>query len=280
MTRRLAILLGIGDNHSMRPAFEDFLEKMTRQLAPSCTALGLTGSFARNDPTPYSDVDFGLFVDQLPADQPRASLRLVDGYLVSTMWIAIPERRLEMQQPDSIIWSVGGMRQLRILHDPTGALAALKSEAAAFKWEDHQPAVKQYLGRALCHDSEEVAKLLGGLTCNRPAAIVYALDSIILNLTTEMAVHLGVFMNTENTFYSQVQAAAGLDSEWTRLNRRAAGFESIPQGVAPYVVFGEAALRLFQCTASHLDAYLLPEQREVVQAAISDIHAYFTSRAE
>lgn len=90
-------------------------------------------------------------------------------------------------------------------------------------------------------------------------------------LTWVLAVQRGVLIEGGNSYYQQVQEAAGKDSAWTRAHRLILCLEPFPNHLAPVEARGIAALRLYQETARLLREALLPGDREVIEQTLQII---------
>src|SRR5262245_53423037 len=110
------------------------LSSLASELATDDTvALALSGSHARGTATPYSDIDILRFVQELPqAEGERYTLRYRDGHLLSITTTTIAAQRADLGKPEMAIFAAPGLQQMNILHDPSGELAGLKVEGAAF----------------------------------------------------------------------------------------------------------------------------------------------------
>ena len=115
------------------------IEALLRQLVDELVddnseAIGLTGSHARGDAGAHSDVDVWHFVRRLPADPFAAyTLRMVQGHLVSISVRRLADEAALMRAPVTAIAVVPGFRQMRLLHDPQGALARVIERGAGLR---------------------------------------------------------------------------------------------------------------------------------------------------
>jgi hypothetical protein len=263
---------------------EAFLISLVAELTTADTvAIALAGSYARGDATRWSDVDVIRYATAMPAtSEGRYTLAIRDRRLVSVSTTTIAAKQAEMTQPEAAIFVVPGLRQARILHDPMGALAALHHEARRFIWEPLRAAATTYASEMLMGQSEEAHKLLGALSRGDESATFYTVHSAVSGLTRAVAVGQGVLIESENSYYRQVQEAAGADSAWTHYHRCAAGLVIEPSGETatttmtakmPPVAAGTAALHLYRETALLLRPLLLPRHMPVVEATLEAIAA-------
>ena len=257
---------------------EAFLHSLVAEYATAeIVALALAGSYARGEATRWSDVDIIRYAMDLPADdEGRYTLAIRGGRLISLATTTIAAKQAEMAQPEEAIFVVPGLRQARILHDPTGALAALHQRARDFTWEPLRAAAASHASETVMGQAEEAHKLLGALSRHDDSAAIYATRGAVKGLTRAVAVGRGVLIESENSYYRQTQQAAGEDSAWTRYHRIAAGFVAPdlpgPQH-APTDAIGIAALHLYRETARLLQLLLLPRHLPVIEATLAAIAA-------
>lgn len=90
-------------------------------IAAGAQAVILTGSWARGEGTPESDLDLHALGNGPPY---RLSRR--DGYLLSVTWETAESVRAAFHGPLAAGGAVGGWRQAVILADPEGLAAALQ----------------------------------------------------------------------------------------------------------------------------------------------------------
>jgi hypothetical protein len=249
------------------------IESLTSELAAGDTvALALTGSYARGTATPYSDVDIIRYAPTPPAaEADRYTLCYRENLLVSVTTTTTAAKRAELGRPETAIFAVPGLRQARILHDPTGELAALHAEAQAFTWEPLRAAAAAYASETVMGDAEEVHKILSALTRRDESGLFYATLGLVLGLTRAVAVARGLLIASENEYFRRVHEAIGPDTAWTRYHRRALGLEIGPARLAPATARGIAALHLYRETAYLLMPILEPEHRTVVNRALEVI---------
>ncbi len=244
------------------------LDQWTSKYSPGCEALGLTGSLARGEETSLSDVDLIRFVPQAQLHR-EIPLRLEEcnGYLVSLTAATLRQKRQELRQPQIALWAAPGLRQMVILHDPSGKLARLKNSAAHLTWDTLKPAARIAISHEMRDNAEEVYKILNGLQRGNEGMILYALYGLVLNLMQVMAMHRGVWINTENEYFRLVQDAAGISSPWTAVLRPAAGLAPLAGRESPVVERGRACLQLYLETVDQVNSTLLDEDRPVIQSA-------------
>jgi len=103
-----------------RRASRDILETYPRVLG-----VFLDGSVGRGEPGPYSDIDLMVIVRGKP---PRWFSRLDSGILVTVGFSTPAKYRAALRNPQEFLWSRGGARSARILHDTNDLLRKLRRE--------------------------------------------------------------------------------------------------------------------------------------------------------
>lgn len=257
---------------------EAFLRSLVAEYTtPNIAALALAGSYARGEATRWSDVDIIRYATALPTtSEERYTLAIYEGRLVSLTTTTIAAKQAEMTQPEEALFVVPGLRQARILHDPTGALAALHQAALGFTWEPLRAAAASHASETVMGQAEEAHKLLGALSRHDESAAIYATRGAVMGLTRAVAVGRGVLIESENSYYRQAQQAAGEDSAWTRYHRIAAGFTApdlLDPRRPPAEAIAIAALHLYRETARLLWPQFLPRHLPVIEATLAAIAA-------
>jgi Nucleotidyltransferase domain len=245
---------------------------VTELRTPAVVAFALTGSMARGDATRYSDVDLLRFTLTPPeAEYERYTLLMHEEWLVSLSTATIAAKRTELSQPAAALFAVPGLRQMRILDDPLGALAELQRAAQAFSWQQLQADADTHVSETVLGVAEEVCKVLGALERHEESAVAYGTLGLVNGLTRAMAIHQRLLITSENTYFAQLQEAMGSASEWTRLFRLAAGLDAGMAGATPVATRASAGLTLYFETVAEM-RHLLPERHiPVIDAALTAI---------
>jgi hypothetical protein len=227
---------------------------------------------ARDEATQYSDVDLLRFTHTAPeAAHERYTLLMRGGWLVSLSTATIAAKRAELTQPAAALFAVAGLRQMRILDDPLGALAQVQEEASAFNWLQLQAEADTHVSETVLGVAEEVCKMLGALERQDESAAAYGTLGLLNGLTRAMAIHQRLLITSENTYFAQLQATMGSKSEWTRLFRLAAGLDVAVTNAAPFATRALAGLGLYRETVARM-RHLLPDRHlPVVDAALTAI---------
>lgn len=249
-------------------------DQLVAQIAAShrtekTAAIAISGSHVRRDATPYSDIDL-LFYSTEP-DEPDYRLEYQHGHLVSLSRATFAQKSAELTRPESAIWAVPGLRQLRILEDATGALAALKKSADEFEWEPLQEAANSYASTQLMGYAEEAHKILSGLYKVQESTVLYGLWGLVHGMTTVVLVQHGVLVPTENALFELAQVTAGLESAWTRYFRLAMGLTIRLARPSPTIMRGIPALYLYRETVQMMQDILKPADAAVCLEAVRHI---------
>lgn len=254
---------------------DPFLRSLVARLnQPGVLGIALVGSYARGENQPYSDVDLDIFVEEKPID--KYTLRSFDGKLVSLKYILLADEYAALTKPERAIWAVPGIRQMQILLDETGQLAALKQAAQDFKWETLHQAAQEFAEEELMGYAEEVHKILNGLVQEHESKVLYALWGLIEGLVNAVAVQRGLMMDTENRYFDVIQASLGRSHPWFQRLRLALGAEHSDINAPAYQTRGESALKLYQETALLFKDILTEKHREVIENTLQLIEKHFT----
>jgi hypothetical protein len=245
---------------------DSFLKSLAAQLDNENTiGVVLTGSYARGEGGLYSDVDIRCYVREIPVDQAEIySLLYRDGYFVSVYLTALEEEYASIRKPQKAIWAVPGLRQMRILLDKDGSVAALKESAEKFTWDSIQAAAEAYASWNLAGFAEEIHKILAGLAQQDESKTLNATRGLTHGLACTLLVQGGILIQSENAYIDLAQDTAGRSSEWTHQYRLAEGLDPCSLEQPAYIGYGTAGLRLYCETARLLQHILLPEDAAVV----------------
>jgi len=233
---------------------------------PFVIGVGLAGSYARGQEANYSDVDFDIFVSQQP-DSPydRYTLRYWDNKLVSLKYTLLEEERSALTDPRRAIWAVPGLRGMKVVLDKDGSITKLQKAAQEFIWSPLQPAADEFAAEEIMGNTEEVHKILNGLTREHESTVLYATWGLVKNVLEAVAVQRGIMISSENRYFDLIQDAMGRDSKWTVAFRAAWGLDP---SSSQYQTRGAAALRLYTLTAKRFDKLIPEKHRTVVHTTL------------
>lgn len=255
---------------------DEFLTWLVSEFAGErAIAAALSGSYARGEAGPFSDVDLLCFTRGSTAGAAGAREEVLvyrDQILVSVTYADLETWRAFLTRPRTAIRAVPAFRNLRILLDREGALAALKQEAVDFAWASLQPEADRQAGAIVLHLGEVVHKLLGGLHARDERRLVGPTWELVQELTEAVAVQRGAFIAAENDVFSVAQRAAGRDSAWARQHARALGLAG---GSSSPARRAEAALALYRETAALLGPILPPGHGATVAGVLARIERPF-----
>ena len=98
------------------PLSDPFIQSVLEKIdSPNIIGVGIVGSYSRGQEGPYSDVDFDIFVRQLPENPyDRYTLRYWDNKLVSLKYTLLDDERSTLTDPRRAIWAVPGLRGMKI----------------------------------------------------------------------------------------------------------------------------------------------------------------------
>jgi hypothetical protein len=246
-----------------------FLASLVAELDhESVRAIILRGSYVRGDAKPpYSDIDLTRIVWETPDGQQSKRYIWRDGYAVSISTWSLSAYQERIRQPEEAIFVVPGIQEARLLLEKDGAFRSFQHEVLTFQWESLQTAANAHAGQVMMNQTEIILKMLRALRLHDMSLLAEMLTLDLLPAMTEaFAVQQGIRVRTGNTYFHQIQEAAGLQSAWTRYFRCAVGIDGEP--VPSLRQRGIAALRLFQETTRRLQPSLHPEHWEAIEPLI------------
>jgi hypothetical protein len=241
------------------PIIQFVLEKID---APDVVGVGIVGSYSRGQENTYSDVDFDIFVSQLPENSyDRYTLRYWDNKLVSLKYTLLDDERSALTNPRRAIWAVPGLRGMKILLDKDDSMAALQKAAYEFEWSPLQPAADEFAAEEIMGNAEEVHKILNGLARGHESTVLYATWGLVKSMLEAVAVQRGLMIVSENRYFDLIQDAVGRDSRWTATFRTAWGLD---YASSQYQSRGAAALKLYRLSAAMFDELIRNKHRDVI----------------
>jgi hypothetical protein len=243
---------------------DSFIQWILGQIdSPDVVGIGIVGSHSRGQESKYSDIDFDIYVSQLPKNPyDRYTLRYWDNKLISLKYTLLDDERSALTNPRRAIWAVPGLRGMKILLDKDGSIATLQKAAHDFDWSSLQSAADEFAAEEVMGCAEEVHKILNGLARGHESAVLYATWGLVKNMLEAVAVQRGIMIISENRYFDLIEDAVGRDSEWTRAFRAAWGLDA---GASQYQSRGLAALTLYCLSAAIFDELIPQKHREVVK---------------
>ncbi len=233
----------------------------------------LTGSYAREEATRYSDVDILRFFEEKAGVAERSyKLQMLGKKLISVTDTTVGSKRKQLKTPAHCFYAVPGIRQSQILLDKRSELKTLKQEADTFNWESIADAADEYSSDLLMGSAEGVTKILGGLTINDWSTIFTGSMEIVLTLPVAFAVFKRLLFESENAFFEGVIAAAGADSDWSRAFRCCAGIECRNRSDDIITERGIGSLELYMLTERLLKQIIRAKHSEVITHTVKMIN--------
>lgn len=220
------------------------------------TAVALTGSHARGDALPHSDIDLVAL-----GDGPEYRLERRAGYLVAVAWTTAEQVERDFADPGKAALLVQGWRDALPMFDPDGAVERLRQRAMTWDWSViGEDVCNAYVAEELTGYAEEVQKLVNLLEAGNLTGAAVQRSILSLRIATVLAVHLRLLYSSENDLWILVGAA--LDERW-----RAAQSVALGLGDEPFHETCLAALELFRLSAGIVAPLLDERQAAVVSAA-------------
>lgn len=247
------------------------LARIVKKLdSPNIRGIALGGSYARGEAGIFSDVDILLLMRD-DAEVPGKGFLLDKGKLVSVSPKTGASIREQMGRPEKAIWVVPGARSCKVLLDKDGGLGEVIEEARTFRWEKLQSRADQYAAEDLVLAVESAFKVLSAMQRDE-AAVSYAGAKLLSWLTSIVAVQRGVLIETDHTYYDQVQQSVGVDSVWTSYHKIAAGISASDNGIEipslPLPVRALATLHLYRETMLLIEHIMSAEQLEIAMQVV------------
>lgn len=236
--------------------------------SPRPQAIALLGSFARGDAGPFSDVDL-LFLMPVAAPPPARASFLVTGRLVTVNAVTPEQIDGWFTEPEQAVNVVAALRDGRALQDPDGQFAAIQQRAHSFTWTvEIQAKADRLASRELVGLIEEAHKGMEGLRRKETGRLLNARFGLSWLLARVMRIQRGILGNSDNSFYADVRASLGQESQWSRLLATAFG---IPTADNPPPSLREevgAGLHLYCETARLLAPILQAADKPLIDATV------------
>jgi hypothetical protein len=207
-------------------------------IEQGAVAVMLTGSHARGDAHPESDLDL-----RVVGDGPDSFLVRREEFLVSIAWLTADEHREAFTKPDEVGQVIPGWRGAVILHDPKGVAKEIQAEARQWRWDDIRSECDEWVADQITDLAEEVHTLIGNLDMGQNSGAAAIRSQIALHLAHLLAVHLRLLYTSENDLWDVVAEEMG--NPWGKVQAVALGLEG-----NSFRKTCEAALELFGIAAA------------------------------
>lgn len=233
------------------------MRKVVDELDPEKkSAVVLAGSWLRGDAHAGSDIDVWVIGRRGFRD---TSLERW-GRTFSVHYNTPAGERRSMRDPAWLGGSVPGWRSARILRDPHGSAARLRSEALRFRWSSVRRARDRYLVDQLVGWAEEAMKLLRAMETRERETASVQRNLLANRMAMLEALRLEHLWGTENGLWEWVGRHAGRafrSAQESALSTHDAGWHESCEG----------ALQLYALTARANRRRLKGGKRRLVAAA-------------
>lgn len=226
---------------------------------PDVEGIAIFGSVARGDATRWSDVDVHVFAAAAGPEW-RTRAHYVDDRLVMVVTDSIDRAYSELRDPAKAVWAVAALRDMRIVSDPNGRLAALQEAARTFEWGSVEAEAHRRERDRLVETIEYLHKIRAGIERHDASAVLHAERALVERCTRAVIVARGVLVRTENEWFRRAQEAAG--PHWAELHERSFGLHG-----GDAFERGRAACQLFDETVRLLDDILDDDARHMIGRA-------------
>jgi len=245
------------------PEIRETIEQVSaRLLEQGAKATLLTGSHARGEARPESDIDVFAV-----GDGPREHIEIVDGRAISVHWFAPEQARQRIQSPPHAIVSVAGWADAVVVDDPVGVGAELQREARAWSWERIEAEADAFAVDELVGWAEWVHKLIAALQSERMLDAAAITNDTALRLGRVVAIRCRVSARSENGLWEAIVKTAPLDCG-EALREALRGDDEDLRTAA------RGAFRLFQCVARDVAELLDERESAIVDHARSAADAW------
>lgn len=226
----------------------------------------LTGSRARGNAGPFSDVDW-IRLARDEKDLPGDGSHLIDGRLVVVGTLKPAFVETIFNEPQVACDFIMGLRTAQILLDPVGKLAHLQRRARDFVWDaEMQNKANRFAAEQMVGIIEEAHKGLEGLRRNDIGRMLNARFGLSWVISWIVKVQRGVLLSGDNGVWDEVNRAVGETTPWVRYRKAAFAIDDgsgRPPMLREQVIAG---LRLYVLTARMLERALPEQEGELVRA--------------
>lgn len=242
-------------------SISDPIQDCLREILPNLVAAGaqsisLTGSWARGNAVPSSDVDLLILGEGSPYRLEHHHQRLV-----SISWLTFEKAAETLRRPETAPFTVPGWRDAILLYDPSGLGQHLKDEAKAWEWSMIEEGRNLWVAEELTDLAEEIQKLVSATLRKDLRTAAVQRNILALKVPQVLAVYLGILYHSEDHVWTSICEAMG--PEYQAAFDRSLGLE----------VSGKesmlAAAELYRRVTESLSNLLETRQKQVIDAALS-----------
>jgi hypothetical protein len=232
---------------------------MTRRLVEAgADAIVLTGSHARSEAGPDSDIDITAI-----GDHPGGTrMEVLDSELFSIAWRTETAERAALRDPARAGAAVPAWRSVKVLHDPRGVAATLQRDARAWRWEEIGAACDAWVAEQVAGYAEEVHKLVAARRRDDRLGLSIQRSILALRLGPIVAVAHRILYESENVLWHLLDEQLGEPWRSTQAAALAIGAGTNRSSAA-------ASLELYRLAAAAADSHLDTRQRPVVERALA-----------
>lgn len=244
-----------------------------RNYGEATVGVLLTGSFARDNATPQSDVDLIVSSADIQTDGQRIFRH--HGRLVILKIQSRETLAAILVDPRSACRYLIGLTHSVPLVDQDGFLRDLLEKARTFEWtaemifSAHRQAASELIGWL-----EEVHKGVAGLESGDSGRMLQAAHGCSWGMLRVAQLHLRVLESSDNTVVDDITASVGSASRWSTLLRTAIGLTG-----ASLAVRVKAGLELFCATAELAGSSFLPDELRMIEPSLAQIQEFLASRS-
>lgn len=220
-------------------------------------AVVLTGSHARGDAHPESDLDLHAI-----GDGPLYRLERQGAMLVSVSWSSRAEIETAFTDPARAGGFIPGWRQAVILEDPHRVADRTIERANAWTWDAiGQETIDRHVAEGITGYAEEVHKLVALLGKGEHQGAAVQRSVLALRLPILMSIHRRLLYDSENVLWDLVASEMG--DEWSRAQKAALGVLDLP-----FKETCHAALKLFDVACVSVTPLFNNREYDVVCTAL------------
>lgn len=228
-------------------------------------AIFLTGSVARGEADEFSDLDVSVLVASETFVRNEVTYR--SGVLLSVERSTAAHRSRAFTEPETALWNLVSLQTGVPLHDPHGIFADLQTQARAVRWAELAARADARAAALLADSTEELHKVMGGLSAGNDAKVAYACLGLTFSLGQVALLAAGTPLPSENVFLSWARDAWA-DAEWQEAYGVLAGL-----GSGDVRARGHAALSAYRRAVALL-RWTDGPARELAQAAAERAAAF------